>query len=242
MNMIRLNKYLSECGVASRRKAEEYILQGRISVDGNVVLDLGTKINPETNKITLDGEYIKPEKKVYYLLNKPRNVITTTKDEKHRKTVVDLINTSSAIFPVGRLDYQTTGFLFLTNDGDFTNLLLHPANRIERVYLAALKKPLAVEDRLKLLKGIYLDRKKSKFEKISFPETGNFNKVLVTTTEGRNHFVKRMFEHLDYFVKKLDRKSFGGWDLGNLKRGEYIKIPNGEIDKFIKRLKIKIKK
>ncbi len=233
---MRLNKYLSECGVASRRKAEEYILQGRISVDGNVVLNLGTQIDPVKNRISLDGEYIKQEKKVYFLLNKPRDVITTTKDDKHRKTVVDLINTSAAIFPVGRLDYQTTGFLLLTNDGDFTNLLLHPTNRIEREYIAILRKPLLVDDRLKLLKGMYLDRKKSKFEKISFPEDGNFNKVKVTVSEGRNHFVKRMFEHLDYLVKKLDRISFGGWDLGNLKRGEYIQVPEKQIQNFIKSL------
>ncbi len=240
--MMRLNKYLSECGIASRRKAEEYILQGRISVDGKVVIDLGTKVNPEKNRITLDGENIKPEKKIYFLLNKPRGIITTTKDDKHRKTVVELINTSSAIFPVGRLDFQTTGFLLLTNDGDFTNFILHPSNKIEREYVAMLNKPLSIEDRLKMLKGIYLDRKRSKFHDISFPEKGNFKKVKVTTTEGRNHFVKRMFEHFDYFVKKLDRQSFGGWDLGNLNRGEYIQIPEKEINKFTIRLKKKISK
>ncbi len=239
--MVRLNKYLSECGIASRRKAEEYILQGRISVDGNVVIDLGTKIDPEKNKITLDGEYIKQEKKVYFLLNKPRGVITTTKDDKHRKTVVDLINTSSAIFPVGRLDYQTTGFLLLTNDGDFTNFILHPSNKIEREYIAMLNKPLSVDDRLKMLKGIYLDRKRSKFQNISFPEDGNFKKVKVITIEGRNHFVKKMFEHFDYFVKKLDRQSFGGWDVGNLNRGEYIQVPSNEIYKFENRLRKKKK-
>ncbi len=239
MERQRLNKYLASAGIASRRKSEEFILQGRVSVNGKVVTDLGRKIDPSKDTVTVDGETLKKETNVYFLLYKPRGVVTTTKDDKHRRTVVDLINTDYAIFPVGRLDYNTTGFLILTNDGDFANDLMHPSNKVERVYLATLNKPLMKEDRERLLKGIVVERKRSRFEKIEFPEPKNFKKVKVTTTEGRNHFVKNMFDSLGYFVKKLKRESLGGMTLGNLNPGEYRLLTEKEIKRMIKRKKSK---
>jgi len=199
--MIRLNKFISECGVASRRKADELIEAGRVTVNSRTVTNLGTKINEDKDTVSIDGEPLRIERKVYYLLNKSRNVITSTSDEKGRKTVIDLINTNTKIFPVGRLDYNTTGLLLLTNDGEFTNFLLHPKNKIQRVYSVLLDKPLDIKDKQKLLRGIILDKKKSKFQSVNVIDNKTFKRVKVITVEGRNHFVKNMFGIFGYRVK-----------------------------------------
>jgi 23S rRNA pseudouridine2605 synthase len=226
---VRLNKYLSECGVASRRNSEQYILEGRISVNGNVVIDLGTQIDPAKDVVSFDGSKISQEKKVYFLINKPKGVVTTTKDEKNRANVTDLVKTNMKIFPVGRLDYNTTGTLILTNDGEFSNFLLHPKNKFPRVYEVGLDKPLAVEDRLKLLNGIYLDKRKSVFTEIKYPKKNDYKRIFVTTVEGRNHFVKRMFSTLNYTVKKLHRYSFADVTVNNIEPGNYRKMLDNEI-------------
>lgn len=217
---VRLNKYLSECGVASRRNSDILIQEGRVKLNGKVVNELGTKINADEDEVLIDGEKINKRKKVYFLLNKPKGFITSTKDEKDRATVVDLIKTREKIFPVGRLDYNTTGLLILTNDGDFSNYLTHPRNKIEREYEVKLNKPLTKEHKEGLIKGIYLDKRKSKFVKISFPRLNNFKTVRVVTVEGRNHFVKRMFDHFEYRVNELSRIRFGKLTLENLRRGD----------------------
>lgn len=182
----------------------------------------------------LDGEKIKPLKKIYFLLNKPRGYITTTDDEKERKKVTDLIKSNQKIFPVGRLDYDTTGVLLLTNDGDFTNYLTHPKNHIPRVYDVTLNDSLSFEDKEKLLKGIILDRRKSKFEEIRPIHKNQFDKVRVTTVEGRNHFVKRMFGYLGYYVEKLERVSFGTFDVKGIPHGSYRKLSYDDIQNFYK--------
>ena len=233
--MKRLNKFLSECGIASRRKSEELILQGRVSVNGNVVVDLATQIDTAKDIVQLDGEKIKSAKKLYFLLHKPKGVITSTKDEKNRPTVVDLINTREKIFPVGRLDFNTTGVLIITNDGEFSNFITHPRNKIHREYFAVLNKPLAEEDKLKLLKAVYIDGKKGKFNELTFPSTNNFKVVRVITEEGRNHFVKNMFSALGYFVSKLERKSFGPFDVKTIPAGAYREITEKEIKSFYKK-------
>lgn len=235
MTKIRINKYLSECGIASRRKSEEIIEQGRVEINGTIILDLATMINPEEDEVAVDGETIKKESKIYILLNKPKGYITTTSDEKNRLTVLDLINIKEQIFPVGRLDFNTTGMLLLTNDGDFANLLTHPSNNVPRVYLVTLDNPLKIEDRQQLEKGIILDKRKSRFEEIAFPDKGNFRKIAVTTTEGRNHFVKRMFASMGYFVKKLHRHSYAGITDDKLKPGEYKLLPYKFISETISR-------
>ncbi len=235
--MMRLNKYIAECGAASRRGADELIEQARVTVNNKLVVELGYQVNEETDDIRLDGEKLKLESKVYYLLNKPKGTVTTTKDEKGRKTVNDIIKTNLKIFPVGRLDYNTTGVLLITNDGEFSNKMTHPKNKIPRVYLTKLDNDLSAADKTKLSRGIILDGKKSKFTNMSFPETNNYRKVLVTTVEGRNHFVKRMFGSLGYFVKDLDRVSFGSFDTENLKKGEYREIPLKELKTFYKKYK-----
>jgi len=236
-DLIRLNKFIAECGIASRRKADELISEGRVTVNGKKVLELGVKINPEKDKVKVDGELIRWEKKVYYLLNKPKGVITSTKDEKERTTVTELIKTKQKIFPVGRLDYNTTGVLLLTNDGDFANFLTHPRNKIEREYLVTLDKPLEKEDREKLLRGIVIGGKRGKFVSINFVNKKSPKRVKVITVEGRNHFVKNMFSALGYTVKNLERSRFGEFTLSGIKRGEYKKLDIKEIQNIMNKYK-----
>jgi 23S rRNA pseudouridine2605 synthase len=231
---VRLNKFLSECGIASRRKSEEFINDGRISLNGKLVTELSTIVDTETDSVTLDGEKIKPQKHVYFLLNKPRGFITTTSDEKERKKVTDLIKTNQKIFPVGRLDYHTTGVLLLTNDGDFSNFLTHPKNKVPRVYKATLNRKLEEDDRLKLLKGLILDGRKSHFHQIEFIKKNIREKVKVVTNEGRNHFVKRMFETIGYRVTNLERTEFGSFTIENIPVGHYIKLSYHDIEKIYK--------
>ncbi len=207
--MIRLNKYIADSGVASRRKAEEYIQQGRVEVNGKTVIELAFKVEPVKDEVLLDGEKISPKKHIYILLNKPKGVVTTTEDEKNRKTVVDLIKINERIYPVGRLDYNTTGVLFLTNDGEFKQLLTHPRNKVPREYEVKIDKPLSEEHKVQMLKGVYLQGEKGKFGSVAFNKDSRVN-INVVAIEGRNHFVKRMFRALGYTVTSLNRKSFAG--------------------------------
>lgn len=228
---MRLNKFIAESGITSRRKAEELILQGRISVNNETIIDLAYNINPEQDEVFLDGERIKTRKHLYYLLNKPKGVVTTTSDEKDRKTVVDLIKTNERIYPVGRLDYDTTGVLFLTNDGTFAQLLTHPGNKVPREYEVKLNKSLIPEDEEKLLKGISLKGIKGKFFKVAPVKKNDFSFIKVTTVEGRNHFVKIMFGSLGYKVISLNRISYAGIK-ANIGKGEYRKLTFAEINKI----------
>jgi len=230
---IRLNKFISDCGLASRRKAEEFILQGRVSVNDKIISELSFKIDPSKDLVALDGEKLVQKKQIYFLLNKPKGVVTTTDDEKNRKTVVDLINIKEKIFPIGRLDYNTTGVLLLTNDGEFSNLLTHPRNKVPREYEVKLDKDLTEEDKLKLIKGIYIKNQKGNFVKILFPKKNNRKFVTVTAIEGRNHFVKNMFGALNYSVLTLNRKSFAGIT-ADIPIGSYRKLSHEEVSGVIK--------
>ncbi|WP_337865594.1 pseudouridine synthase [Ignavibacterium sp.] len=229
---MRLNKFISESGITSRRKAEELILQGRVTVNNKTVIKLAFDVNPESDVVALDGERIKPKKKHYFLLNKPSGYISTTVDEHNRKTVLDLIPFREKLFPVGRLDADTTGVLLLTNDGDFANRLLHPKNKIIRVYVAKLDKELDEKDAERLTKGILLDKRKSEFEKVYFEKPKDRTHITVECVEGRNHFVKRMFSLLGYEVKKLHRKSFAGIE-ADIPIGSYRELKFSEIKKLI---------
>ena len=230
----RLNKFLSESGLASRRKSEEFILEGRVTVNGKTVTELSFIVDEENDIVKVDGERLKPEKKVYFVLNKPKGYVTTTDDDKNRKTVTELVKSNQKIFPVGRLDYDTTGVLILTNDGDFTNFITHPSNRVPREYYVTLNKELREEDRQKLMKGITLDRRKSKFVSIVYSRKHIKDRVEVVTVEGRNHFVKRMFGALGYFVKHLEREKFGEITVKGLPAGAYRKLAYSEIEKIYK--------
>jgi 23S rRNA pseudouridine2605 synthase len=231
---IRLNKYLSECGIASRRKSEEYILQGRVTVNKKIVEELSFTIDPLIDEVSVDGEKVKQKKHLYFLLNKPKGYITTTDDDKRRKKVVDLIPTKEKIFPVGRLDYDTTGVLILTNDGDFTNFLTHPKNNIKREYEVKLDKPLEAEDEKKLLNGVFLDGKRGKFLHINF-ETKNRHFCIVKCSEGRNHFIKNMFQALGYMVVELNRKSFADITVKGMHIGSFRVLTKKEIQEVYKK-------
>jgi len=210
--IIRINKFLAESGISSRRKSEEFISQGRVAVNDKIILDLGHKVDTEKDEVTLDGERIRPKKNIYIMLNKPKGYITTVSDDRNRSTVLDLIKIKERVYPVGRLDYDTTGLLFLTNDGDFSQLLTHPGNRVPREYEVKLDKPLEESDKKKLLDGIKLEGKPGKFLKLSYRNSNRKN-LLVSCEEGRNRFVKRMFGKLGYTVIELNRVSFGGISL-----------------------------
>lgn len=231
--MTRLNKFISESGIASRRKAEELILQGRVMVNNKTVAQLSFKVDVENDEVSVDGEKIKPVQHVYYLLNKPSGVVTTTDDEKGRTTVTEIIKSKYKIFPVGRLDYNTTGVLILTNDGDFAQRLIHPKNNIVREYEVKLDKELSLDDEKALIKGVYIDGKKGVFISVKFNKIKDRKNLIVECTEGRNHFVKKMFSTLNYTVLKLHRKSFAGIK-ADIPVGTYRKLTKDEIAKFSK--------
>ena len=229
--MERLQKYIAEAGYASRRKAEELIKDGKVEVDGKIVTELGTKVSGK-EVIIVNGKLLKKEEKEYYLLNKPRGVITSTSDDKNRKTVVDIINTTKRIYPIGRLDYDTTGVLLLTNDGEFSNILMHPNQKIEKVYLAKIKGIIKGEEINKLKNGVELDGKKTEKCKVKLRRTNiknNTSYVSLTIHEGRYHQVKRMFEAVGFEVLKLKRERVGIFTLSGLASGEYRKLTPKEI-------------
>ncbi len=231
--MERLQKVIAASGVTSRRKAEDLITSGKVKVNGEVVTELGTKVSP-SDEIKVNNEVIEKEGKEYYLLNKPRGVVTTTSDEKNRKTVVDLIPTKSRIYPVGRLDYDTTGVLLLTNDGEFANILMHPNNNIDKVYITKLKGIIKGEQINKLLDGVKLDNETVKATRVKLKKVDqktSTSMVQIIIHEGKNHQVKRMFESVGYEVLKLKREKVAFFDLKDLQSGEYRKLTPKEIQK-----------
>ena len=229
--MERLQKVIAASGISSRRKAEELIVAGKVKVNGNVVTELGTKVSGK-DIVEVNGKVISKEEKEYYLLNKPRGVITSTSDDKDRKTVVDLINTKARIFPVGRLDYDTTGLILLTNDGEFANIMMHPKNQIDKVYIAKVKGLIKGEQINKLKEGITLDNQLLKASRVKLRKTNletNTSIVEITIHEGKNHQIKRMFESVGFPVLKLKREREGFFQLENLKSGEYRKLTPKEV-------------
>lgn len=238
--MERLSKVIANSGFASRRKVDELISKGEVLVNG-VVAQLGQKVN-SSDTIIVDGKVINQNKGnyVYYLLNKPRGIITSNHDEKGRKTVIDLINTDERIYPVGRLDYDTTGSLLLTNDGELTNRLLHPRNNIEKIYLAKIQGIITGTDINKLKNGLIIDNFKTSPARVklkSFNRSSNTSLVLISIHEGHNHQVKKMFEAIGYKVDKLTRLSFAGLDVKKLKSGEYRMLSLKEVQRLYSMVK-----
>ena len=231
--MTRLNKFIADSGLTSRRKAEELILQGRVSVNNITVTKLAFEVDNESDTVYVDGEKIKQAEHVYYLMNKPKGVVTTTDDEKKRMTVTDLIKSKQKIFPVGRLDYNTTGVLILTNDGDFAQKLIHPKNNIIREYEVSLDKELDFEHEKTLLNGVFIDGTRGKFIAIKYGKKKSRKNIIVQCTEGRNHFVKKMFTTLNYTVEKLHRSSFAGL-IPDIPIGSFRKLSNDELQKLSK--------
>ena len=231
--MERLQKVIAQAGIASRRKAEELITDGKVKVNGIVVTELGTKVS-DKDRIEVNNEIIEKEKKEYYLLNKPRGVVTTTQDDKNRKTVVDLIPTSARIYPVGRLDYDTTGVLLLTNDGEFANILMHPTSNVDKVYMAKLEGIIKGEQINKLKDGVELDGEIVKPSRVKLKKVdpkSNSCMVQITIHEGKNHQVKRMFESVGFPVAKLKREKEAFFDLKDLQSGEFRKLTPKDVAK-----------
>ena len=229
--MERLQKIIANKGYSSRRKAEELITSGRVKVNDQVIKELGFKANIN-DEIKIDDIILETDELVYFLLNKPRGVICTTSDDKNRKTITSLIDTNLRIYPVGRLDYDTTGLIILTNDGEFANYLMHPKNQIEKVYIAKINNYLAPHH-FKILKdGVVIDGKKTSKAKVKvkrYDRNTNTSIVEITIYEGRNHQVKKMFESLGYEVLKLKRERIAFLDTTGLKSKEYRRITPKEV-------------
>ncbi|PAE95682.1 pseudouridine synthase [Shouchella clausii] len=221
--MERLQKVIAKAGVASRRKAEEYIVEGRVKVNGETVTELGTKVNPSKDAVEVDGVPLDKEEPVYHLLYKPTGVVSTSNDEKGRKVVTDFIESEQRIYPIGRLDYDTSGLLLLTNDGEFAHLLMHPRYKIEKEYIAKVK-GIPERKRIKELEtGIVLEDGKTapaKAKVLSIDKKKQTAIVRLIIHEGKNRQVRRMFEAIGHPVVKLKRERYGFLTLGHLHPGE----------------------
>ena len=228
--MERLQKVIANAGYTSRRKAEELILNGKVKVNGKVVDTLGIKVK-DNDEIEVEGNIISKEEKVYYLLNKPREVITSTTDDKGRKTVTDLIETDKRIYPVGRLDYDSTGAIFLTNDGEFANIITHPKNNIVKTYIAKIDRLISKEEINKLLKGIVLDNKKIIPDRIKVKKVNNNKTCIVEIKihDGVNHEVKRLFSSIGIEVLKLKRESIDIFNIKDIPSGKYRELSTKEV-------------
>jgi 23S rRNA pseudouridine2605 synthase len=227
---IRLNKYIANSGICSRREADKLITDGHIKVNGQIVTELGRKIS-KNDVVLYKDKQIGFEKLIYVLLNKPKNVVTTASDESGRKTVLDFFEGKimERIYPVGRLDKDTTGVLLLTNDGDLTKKLTHPSYNKKKVYHVFLDKVIKNEDMQKLLTGIELEDGFMKFDDIQYSDLNNKNELGVEIHSGKNRIIKRMFETLNYQVIKLDRVYFAGLTKKDLKRGRWRFLTQIEI-------------
>lgn len=238
MNEIRLQKFLAVSGVASRRKSEELILEGKVKVNGITVTELGTKIDPETDVISYDGKTLTiEEKKVYYLLNKPVGYVTTAQDQFNRPNVVDIITDCKfRIYPVGRLDYNTSGLLILTNDGELTNKITHPANHVEKTYIVKCKGILSKQNLERLKTGIDIGgyiTQKAKAEVIKVD--GRNTIVKITISEGKNRQIRKMFDAVCNPVIDLKRVSIGKIKVDGIEIGKYRELTNDEL-KYLKSL------
>lgn len=234
---VRLQKFLADAGIASRRASEVLISEGKVKVNDVVVTELGTKINPKRDKVKFNDNLVKIEDKlVYFMLNKPIKCVTTASDEKGRLTVVDIVNVEERVFPVGRLDYMTSGLLIMTNDGDLTYKLTHPKHNIDKKYIVTIT-PKTTKDKINILtKGVDLGDYKTSPCSIRLIENNKDNQVYeVVIHEGKNRQVRRMFEHIGVKITKLKRIAIGDLRLGGLKQGDFRKLTKEEI-KYLKRL------
>ncbi|UOE49751.1 rRNA pseudouridine synthase [Mucilaginibacter sp. SMC90] len=229
--LIRLNRYISNAGICSRRKADELIAAGVVSVNGEVITELGTKVDPFKDTIKYNGETLKREKMVYVLLNKPKDYITTTDDPQERRTVMHLVEkaTRERIYPVGRLDRNTTGLLLMTNDGDLADKLSHPRNSITKLYQVELSKSLSQGDLNKLAFGVELEDGVIKPDSVSYVTGGSKREVGIQIHSGKNRVVRRMFEHLGYEVVKLDRVVYANLTKKDLPRGRWRYLDEKEV-------------
>lgn len=232
--MERLQKRISNSGYCSRRKAEELITKGKVKVNGIVVRQLGTQVQG-SDQIEVEGTVLSTEEKQYVLLNKPRGVLTTNHDDKNRKTVIDLLEVDARVYPVGRLDYDTTGVLLLTNDGDLAHRLMHPKSMIQKTYLAKVEGIVDGKTVHLLENGVMVDKRKTSKAKVKLRKVDKKNQVSfveITIHEGRNHQVKKMFDAVGFPVIKLTRERYSFLDTKGLKSGEYRYLNPKEVKKL----------
>ena len=233
--LVRINKYLSSSGVTSRRKADEMIAAGRIKVNGKVVKELGTKITPGKDKIEFDGKGVRTSTRlVYILLNKPKDAVTTSSDEKGRRSVMDVVKVRERVYPVGRLDRNTTGALLLTNDGELANRLMHPRHLVLKVYKATLDRALKEREFARLKKGVMIDSTVTVPDDVYvLPDSGGLE-VGISVHEGKHHLVKRIFESFEIRVLQLDRYSYAGLTHHGLQRGQWRNLTKNEVSNLRK--------
>ncbi len=238
MEDIRLQKYMADCGVASRRKCEELILQGKVSLNGKIVTELGTKINPKKDIVIYNGNKLSiiDDKKIYILLNKPIGYVTTVKDQFSRNTVLDLVKVNKRIVPVGRLDMYTSGAIILTDDGDFVYKVTHPKHEIEKTYNVTLKGIVDKEDIEKLKSGVQIDdyiTKQAKAKILKIDKEKNISRVEIVIHEGKNRQVRKMCEAIGKKVLALHRSKIGNIDVKDLKIGEFRYLTEREVNNLL---------
>lgn len=231
---MRINRYLAECGLGSRRKCEQLVLDGRVKKNGRLIKELATEIDPACDAVAVDGQTVTTAtRRVYLMLNKPKGYVCTTSDEKGRKTVLELLHGKYdryRLFPVGRLDYDTEGLLLITNDGDTANRITHPRNEVPKTYIAKIEGAVEESDLDKIRRGVILDGVKTKNCRVKLLEfSDNISRLEVVITEGRNRQVRRMFESINREVILLKRTAVGELKLGGLYRGEYRELNEKEI-------------
>ena len=237
--MERLQKQISSLGYCSRRKAEELIVKGKVKVNGTVVTELGTKVDP-SDVIEVEGITLTNQEKEYYVFNKPREVVSTTSDDKGRKTILDYFDINTRIYPIGRLDYDTTGIILLTNDGEFANLMMKPSSNIKKVYLAKINGIISIEEVNTLKRGIKVKGVSYNIDKIrvkKIDKAKNTSMVEITIHEGKNHEIKKIFEYFNLDVLKLTRLSYGSISLGDLPSGKYRKLKIHEVKTLYSEIK-----
>ena len=230
-DVVRLNRFIANSGVCSRREADTLIQAGVVTVNGEVVTELGTKVNIHDDDIRFNGERLKGEEKVYLIMNKPKGYVTTASDPHAEKTVIDLLKgCSSRVYPVGRLDKNTTGVLLLTNDGEIAERLTHPSYDKKKIYQVSLDKELSEEDYHKILEGVSLTNGDVKADELEFIDANDKRKIGIEIHSGKNRIVRRIFDSLGYNVKALDRVYFAGLTKKGLKKGEWRYLTEGEIN------------
>lgn len=227
---IRLNRFISNSGICSRREADTYIEHGSVTVNGKLVTEMGYKVQ-SGDEVRFDGTLISPEEKQYVLLNKPKNYITTMDDDRGRKTVMDLVGnaTKERIYPVGRLDRMTTGLLLFTNDGELAKKLTHPKHNVRKLYHASLDRKLELKDLDKLRGDVIIEGRKVFIDAVSYVEGQNKTEIGIEIHSGRNRIVRKIFEHVGYKVVKLDRVIFAGLTKKNLPRGRWRELTKQEV-------------
>ena len=231
--MVRLQKYLADCGVASRRGSEEIIKSGRVAINGETATEMGVKVDEDNDLVTVDGSEVRPAKKhVYIMLNKPAGFVTTVSDDKERDTVMELVSDiSDRIYPVGRLDYDTEGLLLMTNDGDLTYKITHPKNNVEKTYIAEVTGKIDMSTITRLRRGVVIDGVKTSPAEVNvIGATQLGTRIEITIHEGRNRQVRKMFESVGCIVKRLKRTREAGLTLGHLPLGKWRRLSESEIN------------